>query len=113
MGLRVGPKIDLFMHSMWDLTHSRILEWVLWLVQNDRVWYIHTTVPRGELSLLAAVGKKQHLAKVSFLRTMVVDLIEALENDFDKQTLNMRIPDCFDQLRGDDANFEMVSSSTI
>ena len=44
---------------------------------------------------------------------MVKDLIKAMQNDFDKHTLNVRIPECFEQLKGKDAEFEMVTSSTI
>ena len=36
-----------------------------------------------------------------------------MQNDFNKDTLCVHIPACFDQLRGKDANFEMVTSNTI
>ena len=44
-GLRVGPRIEICLHRLFDLGELRILEWVLFLVQHDRVWYTHTAAP--------------------------------------------------------------------
>ena len=43
-GLRPGPKIDISCHPMWDLTDSRILEWILFLIDAQRVRHVHSVV---------------------------------------------------------------------
>ena len=46
VGLRVGPMIDiLHAPTLWDLRHLRVLEWCFWLLEHDRVWYIHACAP--------------------------------------------------------------------
>ena len=44
---------------------------------------------------------------------MVSDIVEMMETTFDKETMSLRIPQAFEQLRGMDANFETVSSNTL
>ena len=34
-------------------------------------------------------------------------------DDFDKSTFAVKFPECFDDLKGSDANFEMVASQTL
>ena len=33
--------------------------------------------------------------------------------DFDRRTFSVMFPDCFDDIKGSDANFEMVASNTL
>ena len=40
-GLRCGPRIDIQRHGMWDMECPRVIEWLLFLVEHDRVWYVH------------------------------------------------------------------------
>ena len=51
MGLRCGPRIDLLLHPMWDLRSGRVIEWVLHLVSNNRVRYIHCGAPCTTFSI--------------------------------------------------------------
>ena len=44
---------------------------------------------------------------------MVRDFKKTLTNRFDKRTLLVEIPSALDNMRGRDANFEMVISNTI
>jgi hypothetical protein len=44
-GLRVGPHVDVLVHPMWDLTCPRVLEWLIFLIAHDRVWYVHLAPP--------------------------------------------------------------------
>ena len=44
---------------------------------------------------------------------MVQEVIEVLEHRFDPNTLLLQIPTAFDYLKGQDADFEMVTSNTI
>ena len=43
-GLRPCPKIDIGCHPMWDLTESRILEWILFVIDAQRVRHVHYVV---------------------------------------------------------------------
>ena len=43
---------------------------------------------------------------------MVMDAVKVML-DFDKKTWSVMFPDCFDDLKGSDANFEMVASNTM
>ena len=45
--------------------------------------------------------------------TMVKDLTDLLETDYDKERLAIRIPDALDHLKGKDAKFEMVKSNSL
>ena len=44
---------------------------------------------------------------------MVNDIAQLMKNRFDHNTLMLEIPESFEQLKGRDANFEMVTSNTI
>ena len=44
---------------------------------------------------------------------MVYEIVEALTQDYDIETLSIQIPRVFDYLKGDDANFEIVTSPTL
>ena len=50
-GMRCGPRIDIKLHPMWDLRLPRILEWILFMIYEDRVWYWHWAIPCGSFSL--------------------------------------------------------------
>ena len=43
---------------------------------------------------------------------MIMDAVNVML-DFDKDTFSVLFPDCFDDLKGSDANFEMVASNTM
>ena len=43
---------------------------------------------------------------------MIPDAIKVMM-DFDKVTFSTQFIDCFDDLKGSDANFEMVASNTL
>ena len=45
--------------------------------------------------------------------TMVENLVDTLQNKFDRINLSIKIPFAFEQLKGSDASFEMVTSNTI
>ena len=45
--------------------------------------------------------------------TMVKDVVDLLESDYDKEHLAIRIPDALDYLKGKDAKFEMVKSNSL
>ena len=45
--------------------------------------------------------------------TMIKDVADIFENEFDRVTLSLRFPDCLDDLKGNDASFELVSSNTL
>ena len=51
MGFRVGPRIDLKVSDLWDLTSRRIVEWLLFMIEHKRVWGIHSAVPCTDFSL--------------------------------------------------------------
>ena len=50
-GFRVGPRIDLKVSDLWDLTSGRIIEWLLFMIEHKRVWGIHSAVPCTDFSL--------------------------------------------------------------
>ena len=50
-GLRVGPLIDLQLSAAWDLSEGRLMEWLLFLIQAQRVLYIHFGPPCTSFSL--------------------------------------------------------------
>ena len=45
--------------------------------------------------------------------SMVADITNTLVNRFDRNTLSLKIPAAFEHLKGNDANFEMVTSNTL
>ncbi|CAK0794315.1 unnamed protein product, partial [Prorocentrum cordatum] len=49
--LRVGPRIDPKTHPLWDLRSVRIVEWILFLIINGRVAYVHCAPPCATFSL--------------------------------------------------------------
>ena len=44
---------------------------------------------------------------------MVMDVVKILVEDFDRVTFTVQFIDCFDDLKGSDANFEMIQSNTL
>ena len=50
-GLRCGPRIDLLHHRTWDIGTARVLEWLMFLVQRKRVWYVHGGPPCKTFSI--------------------------------------------------------------
>ena len=44
---------------------------------------------------------------------MVKQICQLLRTRYDRHTLTIRIPECFDQLKGEEENFEMVTSPTL
>ena len=50
-GLRCGPKIDLAIHSSWDLANARVFEWVFYLLRSGRVRHFHSGVPCTTFSI--------------------------------------------------------------
>ena len=50
-GLRVGPRIDLNSSPAWDFRSWRLIEWLMFLIENSRVLYIHLGPPRSTFSL--------------------------------------------------------------
>ena len=49
--LRCGPRIDLLLHVSWDIRSGRIVEWILFLVHNKRVFHIHVGAPCTTFSI--------------------------------------------------------------
>ena len=45
--------------------------------------------------------------------TMIKDIVDVFLNRFDRSTFSVLVPDIFDDLKGKDANFEMVASNTL
>ena len=45
--------------------------------------------------------------------TMIKDLADILSLFYDRKTMAVQFPDCFNDLLGHDANFEMVQSNTL
>ena len=41
---------------------------------------------------------------------MIADVTKVLETDFDRRDFSIELIDCFDDLIGSDANFEIVAS---
>ena len=50
-GLRCGPRIDILAHEFWDLSQTRVVEWLLFLANNRRVWHWHSGVPCTDFSV--------------------------------------------------------------
>ena len=44
---------------------------------------------------------------------MVRDIVKMLTRNFNHDSLTVQFPDSFEQLKGEDSNFEMVTSNTI
>ena len=44
---------------------------------------------------------------------MVMDVVKILVEDFDRVTFTVQFINCFDDLKGADANFEMIQSNTL
>ena len=44
---------------------------------------------------------------------MVKNVVDTLMNKFDRINLSVKLPEAFEQLKGSDAMFEMVTSNTI
>ena len=44
---------------------------------------------------------------------MVADIVDMMETTYDKDTMSLRLPQAFEQLRGKDADFETVSSNSL
>ena len=44
---------------------------------------------------------------------MVMDAVKILTTEFDRQTFSVTFPECFDDLKGSDVNFEMIASNTL
>ena len=44
---------------------------------------------------------------------MVSELAKVMTERFDRDNLALRIPDAFEQLKSEDANFEMVTSNLL
>ena len=43
--LVVGPMIDLKLHPLWDLRSTRVVEWLIFVLTQRRVWHIHCAAP--------------------------------------------------------------------
>ena len=50
VGLRTGPKIDIAQHRLWDIRQDRIILWLIFLIRNGRLWYLHLEVPCTDFS---------------------------------------------------------------
>ncbi len=44
---------------------------------------------------------------------MVKDAGKILTTEFDRETFSVTLVECFDNLKGSDVNFEMVTSNTL
>ena len=44
---------------------------------------------------------------------MIEDFVDTMAKKYDKETLALKLPDAFDNLKGSDAKLEMIQSSTI
>ena len=44
---------------------------------------------------------------------MIMDVTKILEDEFSRDTFTVQFTKCFDDLKGSDANFEMVASNTL
>ena len=51
-GLRCGPRINLLLHSIWDVKSGRLIEWIIFLVEHGRVFYLHSGGPCTTLSIV-------------------------------------------------------------
>ena len=50
-GLRVGPTIDILLHATWDCRTNRVVEWVLFLIHNKRIFHLHVGAPCTTFSI--------------------------------------------------------------
>ena len=65
-GLRVGPRIDLAVHGMWDLLNPRVIEWLLFLAERRRVHWWHSGVPCTDFSVARHPVVRTHEAPWGF-----------------------------------------------
>ena len=49
--LRCGPRIDILTHPMWDVRSTRVVEWLMFLVQRRRVFHMHLGAPCTTFSI--------------------------------------------------------------
>jgi hypothetical protein len=50
-GLRCGPRIDIKHNLMWDITSSRMFEWIVFMLAHDRIYYLHVGPPCTTFSI--------------------------------------------------------------
>ena len=50
-GLRCGPKIDILLHSTWDIRTNRAVEWLLFCTYNKRILHLHVGAPCNTFSI--------------------------------------------------------------
>jgi len=50
-GLRVGPLIDILKSPLWDIRETRVVEWILFLIERRRVFCLHSGVPCTDFSI--------------------------------------------------------------
>ena len=50
-GLVCGPRIDILLHSTWDIRSGRLIEWVIYLIFSGRIYYIHCGAPCTTFSI--------------------------------------------------------------
>ena len=50
-GLRCGPRIDLLTHDIWDVKSGRLIEWIIYLIDKGRVYFIHSGAPCTTFSI--------------------------------------------------------------
>jgi hypothetical protein len=68
-GLRVGPHIDVLLHPMWDLACPRLLEWLIFLISHDRVWYVHLAPPCTTFSIARKPALRSAALPAGFRRS--------------------------------------------
>ena len=44
---------------------------------------------------------------------MIMDVVEILKKEYSKEAFTVQFTKCFDDLKGQDANFEMIQSNTL
>ena len=44
---------------------------------------------------------------------MIKNVADILDSDYDRTTQAVEFPECFDNIKSDDANFEMATSNTL
>ena len=50
-GLRCGPRIDILLHATWDIRSNRVVEWLLFLIYNKRIFHLHVGAPCTTFSI--------------------------------------------------------------
>ena len=50
-GMVCGPRIDILLHSVWDIRSGRLIEWMVYLVFSGRVYFIHCGAPCTTFSI--------------------------------------------------------------